>query len=315
MIKYYPIELHSHTIHSDGDFKISELEKYMKKFGYKGAFLTDHNTTSGYSEVSDREFLFPGIEWSTFYGHLTILGEDKNLDFTLVDKNNLEEILINLKKKYNIVSGAAHPGIISGEICPGCDFTFNIKDWKNLDYIEISNGDDAYMVYWTEESYKFWIDKLKKGVRIPAVSGRDLHRPNPYNSIFTLTMIGVENEFSKIEVIEGIRKGRTYITLGPEIVLKNLEFGEEIKSGRNYISYKINKLNIPGIKPQLSEIEKMKIRFINNEKIIEEKHIKWDSEDFVELDLNSGYLRVEIVSDLREVKNMKILISSPIYVK
>lgn len=315
MIKYYPIELHSHTIHSDGDFKISELEKYMKKFGYKGAFLTDHNTTSGYSEVSDREFLFPGIEWSTFYGHLTILGEDKNLDFTLVDKNNLEEILINLKKKYNIVAGAAHPGIISGEICPGCDFTFNIKDWKNLDYIEISNGDDAYMVYWTEESYKFWIDKLKKGVRIPAVSGRDLHRPNPYNSIFTLTMIGVENEFSKIEVIEGIRKGRTYITLGPEIVLKNLEFGEEIKSGRNYISYKINKLNIPGIKPQLSEIEKMKIRFINNEKIIEEKNIKWDSEDFVELDLNSGYLRVEIVSDLREVKNMKILISSPIYVK
>jgi len=49
-MKWKAFELHTHTIHSDGDFKVAELIENSKKYMYEGIGLTDHNTESGHSE-------------------------------------------------------------------------------------------------------------------------------------------------------------------------------------------------------------------------------------------------------------------------
>lgn len=47
----FPVEVHSHTIHSDGQFTVKDLVESVVSFGYKGLILTEHNTSAGYSEM------------------------------------------------------------------------------------------------------------------------------------------------------------------------------------------------------------------------------------------------------------------------
>ena len=43
-MSYLPCELHCHTIHSDGDFTVSELQKAAADDHLAIIALTDHNT-------------------------------------------------------------------------------------------------------------------------------------------------------------------------------------------------------------------------------------------------------------------------------
>lgn len=45
-MQWYPVELHTHTCHSDGDFNIKEIVHTAKRAGYQALAVTDHNTAS-----------------------------------------------------------------------------------------------------------------------------------------------------------------------------------------------------------------------------------------------------------------------------
>ena len=49
-MKYYPIELHAHTCHSDGDFSIHQLIQAAKEEPYQVLTVTDHNTFAPYAQ-------------------------------------------------------------------------------------------------------------------------------------------------------------------------------------------------------------------------------------------------------------------------
>ena len=51
-MKWYPVELHTHTEHSDGDFTVAGLVHAAKDRGFTAVALTDHNTASGLAELS-----------------------------------------------------------------------------------------------------------------------------------------------------------------------------------------------------------------------------------------------------------------------
>lgn len=51
MKKWYPCELHCHTLHSDGSFTVNELLSAAKSRKLSGICLTDHNTVSGWEET------------------------------------------------------------------------------------------------------------------------------------------------------------------------------------------------------------------------------------------------------------------------
>ena len=85
-MKYYPFELHCHTCHSDGSFTPEELILAAKQRGLSGIALTDHNTAAGVKEavVYGKKYgilVIPGIEWTTFYGHITVLGGHSGINF------------------------------------------------------------------------------------------------------------------------------------------------------------------------------------------------------------------------------------------
>lgn len=66
------IDLHVHTIASDGDFTVREIVKKAKAIGLAGIAITDHDTVSGLTEIKkiskEEDFLIiPGIEISTVW--------------------------------------------------------------------------------------------------------------------------------------------------------------------------------------------------------------------------------------------------------
>lgn len=66
------IDLHSHSVYSDGSDTPAELVEIAKKTGLSALALTDHDTVAGVNEAieaadgSDLEII-PGVELSTFY--------------------------------------------------------------------------------------------------------------------------------------------------------------------------------------------------------------------------------------------------------
>ena len=67
MKKWYPCELHCHTLHSDGGFTVKALLDAAQSRGLSGSCLTDHNTVSGWEEtdLQDSIAVLKGTEYTT----------------------------------------------------------------------------------------------------------------------------------------------------------------------------------------------------------------------------------------------------------
>ncbi|MCI1136474.1 CehA/McbA family metallohydrolase [Enterococcus gallinarum] len=101
-MKYYPIELHAHTCHSDGDFSIHQLIQAAKEEPYQVLTVTDHNTFAPYAQWRQEKLeqnqqddfdgnllVVPGIEWTTFYGHMLVIGANQVIDWRQAQKEAL----------------------------------------------------------------------------------------------------------------------------------------------------------------------------------------------------------------------------------
>ena len=112
-MKWYPVELHTHTEHSDGDFTPTQLVQAAKARGFAGVALTDHNTKSGTTEFNaaiEKNGLtgVHGIEWTTYWGHMLVLGEYTYTDWRGVTPDMIDEAIKRIHDHCGLV-GIAHP--------------------------------------------------------------------------------------------------------------------------------------------------------------------------------------------------------------
>lgn len=88
------VNLHIHSVHSDGKCTFDELIKQAEAIGLKNYSITDHNTTDGYKTLSNMpNGLIAGIEFDCFF--------DLNLPHILgygIDINN--EAILKLTRKF-----------------------------------------------------------------------------------------------------------------------------------------------------------------------------------------------------------------------
>lgn len=97
------IDIHTHTIYSDGSYSVRELLEEAERKKLSVLSITDHNTVSGYDEVNKFRCLFsgkilPGIEITTTYKGETIevLGYGFDIDKM---KDFLEENVLTFEAK------------------------------------------------------------------------------------------------------------------------------------------------------------------------------------------------------------------------
>lgn len=103
MLKYRPFEMHCHTRHSDGTFLVPQLIESVAAYGYAGLALTDHNAVTGLAgghggtQRKNNCLVLPGIEWTTFYGHLLVIGCDRFVDWRFVTPDTIDEALQEIR--------------------------------------------------------------------------------------------------------------------------------------------------------------------------------------------------------------------------
>lgn len=236
MKKWYPCELHCHTLHSDGSFTVKELLSAAKERKLSGICLTDHNTVSGWEETDLQNDIavLKGIEYTTYHGHMLCLGTDKIIDFTRI--SNIDCTVKEFRENGGLV-GIAHPFQLGTPICTGGHWDYNITKWQYVNYIEVFSEGCPYLNTPNKKARAMWHGLLDKGYRIAPSMGRDWHRKGgEVNPAACTYLLCSEGKLTGEKMKAALKEGRTAITTGPFFAFETAEgfsVGDEISEGEN----------------------------------------------------------------------------------
>ncbi|MCM1115883.1 MAG: CehA/McbA family metallohydrolase [Clostridium sp.] len=241
-MSYLPCELHCHTIHSDGDFTVKDLQQAAQKDHLALIALTDHNTFSGYDDIDDTVVpVIRGIEWTTYFGHMLVLGAKGFVDWRDAVPDNIDDKIKEVKACGGLV-GVAHPFQMGSPICTGGRWEFHVKNWNNVDYMEIWHENMDALSSENTKALALWTSLLDKGYKIAASYGRDWHRPET-GGHYGCTYIDIEGDVTPENAVRGIRMGKTVVSTGAKFFFrlhrhrKTYSIGETVKKGSYVFSF------------------------------------------------------------------------------
>jgi hypothetical protein len=323
MIVYKSFELHTHTFHSDGRFSPQELCEAALQNRCDGIAITDHNTMSALENLDPAHTGIPvisGIEWTTFFGHLVVLGADDYVDWRSALPGNLDGYLKEIKALHG-VTGIAHPFNMGSPLCTGCHWDFKVEDWTNVDYIEVWSEPFPQEQFKNALAFTWWTGLLNSGHQLAAVAGRDWHKPDTGDTLAALTYLGVEDGvISNAALREALSQGRSFVSCGPvlDILLSNssgtYSLGETAVEG-SYI------LTITVDETQRRErwapfgIKTRTIRVVHNGALLREISLGDSYRVSCPVDLLPGWLRIEGYGTYRDKASALLVFSSPLYTK
>jgi hypothetical protein len=218
-IQWIPCELHSHTHHSDGGLPLEEMAREAQRLGLRVVALTDHNTNAGVREIPDAEqktgmTILPGMELTTFHGHLLALGTADYIEWRSLTRANIGSALDAIHA-HDALAGVAHPFNVGSPFCTGCHWDFEGLDWSRVDYLEVWSEANPWTKPKNRLALGLWNDVLNAGHHVTGVSSRDFHVPYP--CVPAVTYLGVASPEKGLvtAVKEALRAGRSFSTLGP----------------------------------------------------------------------------------------------------
>lgn len=225
-MRWLACELHAHTLHSDGKMTLTELASAAAKLGFECVALTDHNTMSGLADKEETECragvaILPGMEWTTFHGHMVTVGLAEYVDWREANTGNIHDGVSAVHARGG-VAGLAHPFRIGSPACTGCYWEYEVDDWNDFDYIEAWSGTFAPIKTDNARAFSLWTDKLNEGYRLAATSGRDWHDAAETDEPISVTYLRLDDESRPVaeEAVEALRRGRVSVTIGPLVTLE-----------------------------------------------------------------------------------------------
>ena len=323
-MRYRPFEMHCHTRHSDGTFTVPELLESAAAYGYEGIALTDHNAVTGAAELTPELEVrtcrvIPGIEWTTFYGHLLVLGCRRFVDWRFVTPDTIDAALAEIRDAGG-VAGVAHPCEVGAPLMCGCNWEFHVTRWDLVDYVEIWSGEDPHSRAKNMLALPWYDGLLNQGHHLAVSAGRDWHGPDQPGAVplLTATYLGIQGEITPESALAAIRAGRTYVTLGPTVDVtlhqgkRSLGLGETVRPGPATLTVSVGTTERREIWLR-NPVRVDAVRLVVNGETAAK--IPWNG-GTVEfpLDLKPGWLRVELTGNYRKDSAGTIALTSPIYV-
>lgn len=177
------LDLHVHTIYSDGRESPEVMLRTAKAIGLDGIAITDHDTFQGSTKVVG---VIPGIEVTTQYGHVVVLCERPTML-----PNTLPDLLDKVKDE-NCFSFPSHPFDNLRAGIGGMVYQFR------FDGIEVYNSKAPK---WANDRALRAAEELK----LPGLANSDSHVKSALGSAFNLIHA---NSLNPEEVLEALRKGR-----------------------------------------------------------------------------------------------------------
>ena len=320
-MKWYRVELHTHTIASDGIMDPEELAKRGKKRNYDAIVVTDHNTTTSCNAVAEKGkkvglVVVPGIEWTTFWGHIVVSGGHSTVDWRSVNLDNVDEKMAAARKSGDIVT-VAHPKRPGTPFCSECRFLYKLKDWNNVDAYEVWSHYNPSLAEDTKLAKKEWSNLINEGYKIAPVYGYDWHEPDEDGPAYAYTYVGLDDELplTPENILQAIRDRHTYLAMGVNVVAsilvddKEFFFGDEILAKQATIKLQAH---VSSDYKKRFDVEVKGLRIYKNGKMFLAK--KWEGEEIeIPVDLDCKNLRVELYGAV-DGNDCDIAILSPIYI-
>jgi len=189
------IDLHVHTVYSDGRGSVRDVLKVAERKGLDGLAITDHDTVDGYLVAKSYKtsmLILPGYEITTDAGHILVLGLEETpprAGLTLYPY----ERLIEWTKRRGGLAILAHPA--AGKI--------RLKRWLQCkpNAVEVLNA-----------SYPLFHPFVNRGLKVASrlkvayVGGSDAHDPRSVGDAYTI--VKVNGDPDEKSVIEAVREGK-----------------------------------------------------------------------------------------------------------
>lgn len=312
MKKWYPCELHCHTLHSDGSFSIKDLLDTAKERHLSGICLTDHNTISGWDEIelyADIPVL-KGTEYTTYHGHILSLNAGKMIDcFSITD---IDRELRIIRESGGLV-GMAHPYQLGTPICTGGRWDYDVKDFSLVNYMEIWSEGEMLMTPANHRARKWWLSLLDKGYRIAPTFGRDWHRTAGNKLIGACTFLHIDGEITPEGIKEAIKSGRTQLSLGilMDINADGSSVGDTLKPGKKDFTLNLDYTRADLFSSEYTLSAKVLRIITKGDKTIYEGKAE-NCTITLELEENSYYI-FELWGKLNDEDGHLISLSAPIY--
>lgn len=218
------VELHNHSIESDGSLSVRELTRYLAQKGIYSFSLTDHNTVSGFPMLHDACRLpsgeslecIKGYELTSYYGHLLCQNVPSYIPWDDIDMACADPLFMRVHEAGGL-AGPAHPFSVPFPFSNGMRWSMKIRDYHLVDFIEVINN--AHPMYPdNREAILWWENLVFSGFSICPVTGMDLHRPVCMDGFYT-TYIKVENGMENLplalQLDHAIRTCSACVTRGP----------------------------------------------------------------------------------------------------
>ncbi|MCQ2457706.1 MAG: hypothetical protein MJ142_03115 [Clostridia bacterium] len=212
-LPFYKANFHCHTTCSDGQASPAESMELYRKAGYDILAITDHRRVTLPENVPDGLLMIPGIEMDYLLPdqciHLIGLGMSSEIG-TLWSRSIPPQEAIDTVIRLGGAAFLAHPAWSLNT--PGC-----ISSLKNLCGVEIWNSVSAvpYNADRADSSAILDVTWSSGGQLLPVFANDDVHF---YGSDLTVAATVVQAEsLTLTAVLQALKSGRFYATLGPEI--------------------------------------------------------------------------------------------------
>jgi len=230
---WYRGDFHLHSTASDGHYSPRTLARLARAEGLDFLAITDHNTIDSFGKFGDDTGLLviPGIEISLAEGHWNVFGIEGQPDWLaevcvwdrslrMVDVScSITELMRRIASQ-GMLNSINHPLLRPWEWQDGTaqlQFMQCLEIWNDPDWPDNDLANPA--------AVKLWSSWLNAGFRITAIGGSDFHflagevagypgeRPGrPSTFVYA-------REFSSSAILEALKNGRAYVSMGPQISL------------------------------------------------------------------------------------------------
>lgn len=231
--RFKRLELHNHTVESDGNLTCQELTEYLAADHVDAFAITDHNTTSGQKKIEQllEEKHYPislirGMEYTTYFGHILCLNLAKYVPWNSIDQHR-PELLFEAAREKGALVGIAHPFSYGDPFARGCRFEMTISDYSKVDFIEIFNNPEPLHEV-NERGTNLWMSLIFSGYQITATSGMDLHNRAKLAGCYATYIEGKNggNIASKLDT--AIHTHRTWVSKGALLLTEVLPETNEL---------------------------------------------------------------------------------------
>ena len=231
--RFKRLELHNHTVESDGSLTCQELTEYLAADHVDAFAITDHNTTSGQKKIEQllEEKHYPislirGMEYTTYFGHILCLNLAKYVPWNSIDQHR-PELLFEAAREKGALVGIAHPFSYGDPFARGCRFEMTVSDYSKVDFIEIFNNPEPLHEV-NERGTNLWMSLIFSGYQITATSGMDLHNRAKLAGCYATYIEGKSGGNIASELDTAIHTHRTWVSKGALLLTEVLPETNEL---------------------------------------------------------------------------------------